>query len=140
MNPPKLTLIKGTRDEHLADIYRFVDAEVTDTRLMGVLGLHIHWLVSEGFEQRHVHQFYYYDVVEIGLDFVASVNGNDGAKVSKELKADFGGLGAHMVPLSEAEARYLARFFIVHMFWCQKHQLCRRPQFKRTSSEIFSPT
>lgn len=112
MTGPKLTLIKGLRDEHLADIYKIADAEVTDTRLMGVLGLHIHWLVSEGSAVRHMHQFYYYDVVEIGLDFVASVNGNDGAEIAKELKGDFGGLGARMVPVSDAEARYLARFFI----------------------------
>ncbi len=112
MTAPKLTLIKGTRDEHLQELYRFADAEVTDTRLMGVLGLHIHWIVTEFGGTRDFHQFYYYDYVELGLDFIESLYGNDPSLIKLKKKEFFGGLGANMKSLTEKEARWLANFFI----------------------------
>ena len=108
-----LQLIKGGKDNKDAE-YTYVDGCVTDTRLMGVLGLHLHWkyLISGQEDYRHLHQYYYYDIEEIGLDSLKVYDFDDEAAALLAEKAAFGGLGAAMVPVTEKEGRYLVCSFI----------------------------
>ena len=109
----ELKLIRGGKDYDAA-VYKFAGGRVTDTRLMGVLGLHLHWIniLPESETPVHLHQFYYYDIEEIGLDSVKIFDFSDEASSMLAEKQCFGGLGAEMVPVNEREARYLVQFFV----------------------------
>lgn len=92
-----------------ADEYRFFSGEVTDTRLMGVLGLHMHWVKPEEEpDKRDLHLLFYYDVEELGLESVTTYVGRDKMELDICLRTMFGGLGAEMKRLSERESRWLA--------------------------------
>ncbi|MBR3296935.1 MAG: hypothetical protein IKI65_03760 [Firmicutes bacterium] len=106
---PKLSVIMGGAGESLP--YRFIEGEVTDTRLMGVLGMHLHWDLPEA-KDSDVHQFFYYDVEELGLDQLAVYRGNEKIAVELACKSCFGGFGGKMVPIEENEARWLAHHFV----------------------------
>ena len=112
MNETRLKLIKGGRDGNLSTLYRFIDGEVTDTRLMGVLGMHLHFRFTGADPVEEIHQFWYFDMEEIGLDSLSFYVGEDPEAVELGLKSSFGGLGAKMVPVDEREARWLAHYFI----------------------------
>ena len=60
MERNRFTLIKGGNDGR-GEKPRFVSAEITDTRLMGVVGLHIHWEKKEAGFFTGFHQFFYFD-------------------------------------------------------------------------------
>lgn len=91
--------------------YRFIKGEITDTRLMGVVGMHLHWDLREA-ANSDLHQFFYFDVEELGLDQLLVYRGSDPLAVELSCKACFGGLGGKMVGLSEAEGRWLAKHFV----------------------------
>ena len=112
MYETELKLLKGGRKDNLRSLYRFIEGEVTNTRLMGVLGMHLHWQFTGSDEPEDLHQFWYFDIEEIGLDSLSVYSGNDPQSVEIALKTSFGGLGADMVGISEREARYLAHYFI----------------------------
>ncbi|MBO5516459.1 MAG: hypothetical protein J6A42_00020 [Firmicutes bacterium] len=104
----ELKVLKGGKSSSLITEYRFAGGEITNTRLMGVLGMHLHWLLPYETENRDLHQFYYYDIEELGLESMGVYIGDDEIAVEVTAKSIFGGLGAEMKPLTEREARYLA--------------------------------
>ena len=109
----ELKLIKGGKDSDRSD-HTFVDGCVTDTRLMGVLGLHLHWVnrIPDMEGLHHLHQYFYYDIEEIGLDSIKTFSFEDTSEALLEEKRAFGGLGAKMVPVTEREGRYLVSSFV----------------------------
>lgn len=85
----------------------FKNAYVTDTRLMGVLALHAEWeLESEAFRVP-LHQFFYIDCEEQGLETYRSFRGDNNPQMAVYEQGLVGGLGASKVPLSEGEFRWL---------------------------------
>ena len=56
---PKLTVIQGGRKEKEEWRRYFISAYTTDTRLMGALGLYVHWQAVQGDETADFHQFFY---------------------------------------------------------------------------------
>ena len=103
-------VIKGGKDPD-GKGYTYAGGCVTDTRLMGVLGLHLHWKTGSQEGPADLHQFIYYDIEEIGIDNIKVSWLDDEAAAVLAEKAAFGGLGAKMVPVSEKEARYLVCSF-----------------------------
>lgn len=112
MDRSKLKVLPGGRSENLYADYRFIGGEITDTRLMGVLGMHLHWELPYPAAEPHLHQYYYYDVEELGLETYRTYMGDDPTAVELACKNLFGGLGAKMKALNERESRYLAAEFI----------------------------
>ena len=108
-----LKLIKGGKVNSGSD-YTYISGCVTDTRLMGVLGLHLHWkyLPQGETEYSHLHQYFYYDIEEIGLDSIKVYDFDDEESARLAEKASFGGLGAEMRNVSEKEGRYLVCSFV----------------------------
>ena len=108
-----LKLIKGGKVNSGSD-YTYISGCVTDTRLMGVLGLHLHWkyLPQGEKEYSHLHQYFYYDIEEIGLDSIKVYDFDDEESARLAEKASFGGLGAEMRNVSEKEGRYLVCSFV----------------------------
>jgi len=107
----RFTVIKGGNEDGFAH-RRFVSAEITDTRLMGVVGLHIHWEVKEAGFLTGFHQFFYFDAEEYGLDSYRSYRGDDEDEVEIIIDSMFGGLGGKMVALTEREAQFLVQDFV----------------------------
>ena len=109
MNRPKFTVIQGG----LAAANRkntFVSAYVTDTRLMGVLAVYAHWQVevlASGDRPPDIHQFFYIDCEEAGLETYQSVRGSDMEQITMTEQALIGGLGAGKVSLTEKTLRQL---------------------------------
>jgi hypothetical protein len=74
----KFTVIKGGNTSRVGSKTReFVSAYVTDTRLMGVIGLYIHWTLSDLNGSTDLHQFFYLDAEEFGFETYRSLTGND---------------------------------------------------------------
>lgn len=113
MNKASLTVIKGG-GESLVSPWgnRFFSAYVTDTRLMGVLALSIHWKIDELDGNTDFHQFFYYDAEEYGFESYRSLLGNDEEALTSIEQSMMGGLGAKKIPVEEREARHLVQSFI----------------------------
>lgn len=85
----------------------FVSAYVTDTRLMGVLAVYAHWHVGDEYPAPDLHQFFYIDCEEAGLETYRSFRGDFGKEAQLAEQALVGGLGARKVPLTERQLRLL---------------------------------
>lgn len=94
----------------------FISAYVTDTRLMGVTGMYVHWALPENSHMTHLHQFFYFDAEECGFDTYRSVLGDGGKDEFEEIKDIenylMGGLGGTNVGISEKEARYILQSYV----------------------------
>jgi hypothetical protein len=109
-------------------LYRIKYAEITDTRLMGVLGMHICWEAVQGPELESYlkekdcsiqdfialyHQIFYYEVEESGLETVTEIWGDDQATLTDVKNRFFGGLGcSQMLMLTENEALWMIKRFV----------------------------
>ena len=85
----------------------FISAEVTDTRLMGVMGLH----VSRKRNESSFHQFFYIDTEEYGLDDYQSFLDMTPIDASKKKSELFGALGGNWTNINEKEALFLIRHY-----------------------------
>lgn len=85
----------------------FVSAYVTDTRLMGVLAVYARWRVGEEYALPELHQFFYIDCEEAGLETYRFFRGEFGNEAALAEQSLVGGLGANKIPLSERELRLL---------------------------------
>ena len=78
MSKPKLTVIEGGLSSSIEKRNKyFVSAYVTDTRLMGVLSIYARWKISDTDPDSDLHQFFYIDCEEAGLETYKSIIGND---------------------------------------------------------------
>jgi hypothetical protein len=88
---------------------RFSSAFATDTRLMGVLVLYIHWAGSEAESDADLHQFFYIDAEHFGLETYRSVEGNNADLLYETEQSMLGGLGGSKTDISESEAIFLVK-------------------------------
>lgn len=94
---------------------RFLSAFVTNTRLMGVVGLSASWETeTEDGGRTLLHQFFYYDAEEYGLESYQSVWGNNPDELLAAEQSLIGGLGGEKIMLTEAETAGLIRHFARH--------------------------
>lgn len=109
--PNNFEIIKG--DLPLSPILAkgdFVMAEATDTRLMGVVGLHIERENQDG----PFHQLFYLDFEEYGIDDYRSFQLSASSPytlqdVKREMADLFGGLGGSWVKVNEKESMFLIK-------------------------------
>lgn len=107
MDKPALRLIKGGLVEKEQAEKRFVAATITDTRLMGATAMYVHWHLLSCPDAENLHQFFYFDDEEFGLETYRSVWGEDEDEVLVMEQALMGGLGGKKKDLTEKQARYL---------------------------------
>ncbi len=109
-------------------LYRIKYAEITDTRLMGVLGMHVCWEAVQGPELDAYlvekectlkdfiavyHQIFYYEVEETGLETVTEIWGDDQTTLTEVKNRFFGGLGCEqLLMLTENEALWMIKRFV----------------------------
>ena len=112
----KFTVIKGGLDAPLIKDKIFKEAYVTDTRLMGVVGLYLQWKVpcqdnAGGEYYIDYHQFFYYDAEEYGLETYRSILGCNPEEISIIESSLLGGLGGKEISVTKQEAFYLVKAF-----------------------------
>lgn len=108
MTKPKFTIIEGGLSAPKESKEKlFTGAYVTDTRLMGVIGLYIHWRLPDQYATPDFHQFFYFDAEEYGFETYRSILGNNVEEISAVEQALIGGLGGKKIEVTEREARYL---------------------------------
>lgn len=110
-------VIPGGLSEKHSDSYKeFVSAHITDTRLMGVVGMTIHWKLPKNTRFRDFYQFYYFDAEENGFDtyksLLCSGEPHEIEELTKLENSIIGGLGAHKIQISEREAVYMVQSYV----------------------------
>lgn len=97
----------GNRESEKSSSKIFHSAYVTDTRLMGVLSIGITWELPENQFKKSMHQFFYIDVEEYGLERYEKLLGDD-EDIYEDIQRTFiGGLGARLVEITLREAMWL---------------------------------
>ena len=113
MTNRNFTLIKGGLSYPDGKEQRtFVSAFVTDTRLMGVVGLYIHWNIKAGSAISDFHQFFYFDAEEYGFETYRSITSSDTTEIKHIEKALIGGLGGKKISLTLREATALIQSYV----------------------------
>ncbi|MDR3305080.1 MAG: hypothetical protein LBS85_03475 [Clostridiales Family XIII bacterium] len=110
-----LKVIRGGQLKRPVPEQKFIDAYATDTRLMGVLVIYIHWQLSgtlaiEG-KDRSLHQFFYVETTEEGIESYQGIYGDDSEELQETEQSMLGGLGAQKQMLTMNEALFLVQGF-----------------------------
>ena len=122
MNQPvSFQVLRGGLSEDASTSKKeFISAYTTDTRLMGVVGLVLHWYLPQNTSKKHFFQFFYLDAEEYGFDTYRSVLASDlddePLAAVEELRSTeqalMGGLGGKKVSLTEREARAVIQYYV----------------------------
>ena len=95
---------------------KFISAFITNTRLMGVVGITIHWKLIDNELNTEFWQCFYLDAEEYGFDSYESVTGPDNQETEKKALSLsdrlMGGLGGVPVGITEREARSLVQDYV----------------------------
>ncbi len=106
----------GLSDTALTSRKEFISAYVTDTRLMGVIGIYVHWFLPENTVMKHFHQFFYLDAEELGFDTYESVLAENEDDQYYEIQSIenklIGGLGGAKINISEKEVRRMIQEYV----------------------------
>lgn len=116
-NVNNFTVLKGGLAETSSDSRKvFKEAYITDTRLMGVTVLYIHWELPDNMLKKHFYQFFHFDAEEYGLDEYHSVIAESPEAASSEVSHIelmlSGNLGAKKNMLTEREALFLVQEYV----------------------------
>ncbi|MDR0876226.1 MAG: hypothetical protein LBN12_08470 [Clostridiales Family XIII bacterium] len=113
LNRRDLRVIEGGALRHAAPDEKFEGAYATDTRLMGVFVVYIKWqltgLASARRKSRFLHQFYYIETTEEGIESYTGITGQDEEGMRFAEQSMLGGLGGGRVPLTMNEAIWLVQ-------------------------------
>ncbi len=104
MLKPKLTVLEGGYGRKLHSGYHFVKASATNTRMMGVVGLHVVWRKSADIE---IHELYHLDYESYGIDGYESHVNPDSYYIDHRILKMMGGLGGEFAELDARAVRIL---------------------------------
>lgn len=108
MEKVNLKVIKGGPAYSINDApKKFISAFVTNTRLMGVLVVYIHWQLNNDTTPSSLHQFFYIEITEAGIETYRSVYGNNQKSLIEIELSMMGGLGGEKIGLTEKESYIL---------------------------------
>lgn len=110
---PKLTVLKGGLKPKEEWRRYFLSAYITDTRLMGVMGMYIHWRAAFREQTADFHQFFYFDAEETGFETYLGLWSDDPFLVAATERENIGGLGGAKVNLTLSEAKQILRHYCV---------------------------
>lgn len=103
----------GLRETAETSRKKLIAAYVTNTRLMGVVGVYASWFLPDNKLRDHLYQFFYLDAEEYGLDTYECVLGPDNedtnSRVEEIKNRLMGGLGGELVEIDEQELAYLVK-------------------------------
>lgn len=104
----EIKVLKGGLDPSNPTRYKFISGCVTNTRLMGVVAMHLAFADTLLPDAAEFHQFYYFDYEELGLEHMSLLRSSNPRIIETEEKMAFAGLGADIVPITEEEGCLLA--------------------------------
>lgn len=90
----------------------FESAYVTNTRLMGVVCMYIHFRLPDNPSMSDLHQFFYFDAEEYGFETYRGILGDDMDAVQDAEDTLASGLGGQKAALSLREAMYLLQEYV----------------------------
>lgn len=106
MSKPVLTVIEGGLSPSKGNAEKvFAGAYITNTRLMGVMGMYVHWKLPAFPSNPDFHQFFYFDAEEYGFENYRSVMGNRVEEIAAIEQTMINGLGGKKNELTEKEVR-----------------------------------
>ncbi len=106
MSRPVLTVIEGGLSLSKENTEKqFAGAYITNTRLMGVMGMYVHWKIPGNSSCSDFHQFFYFDAEEYGFESYRSVWGNRVEEIASIEQTMINGLGGRKNELTEKEVR-----------------------------------
>ncbi len=114
----KLTykVIHGNKKEELPE-YEYIAGVVTNTRLMGVIAMKLHW--KNGSED--IFQLYHFDAEEYGFDNFQQLINPTFENVDYHWRKMAGGLGGQDMPITQTEAKYIFQhYFKMNNQYCIK--------------------
>ena len=115
MNKSDFKVLRGgLLDTAVTSRKDFVSAYVTNTRLMGVIGMHIHFHLPDNEILHDFHQFFYFDAEEYGFETYKSVLGDDVEKIKEIEGSMIGGLGGERVDLTLEEAKAILHEYVLY--------------------------
>ena len=101
----------GLSENTMSSKKKFISGYVTNTRLMGVVCVYAKWFLSDNEQMQYMHQFFYLDAEEFGLDTYECILGPDNEETNEEVSrkedAMAGGLGGKKIPIDECELLFL---------------------------------
>ena len=111
---PQFKVITGGLGESTSSSRKeFAAAYITDTRLMGVVGMYVHWYLPDNVRNKELYQLFYFDAEEHGFDNYKSLlcygSSDDAILVAKAENTLFGGLGGKQVYITEEEACFMVQ-------------------------------
>lgn len=96
---------------------KFISSYITNTRLMGVVGITVHWKLTDNNTNTEFWQCFYLDAEEYGFDSYESVTGPDDEETVKTAMSLsdrlMGGLGGTPVELTERETRSIIQDYVL---------------------------
>lgn len=106
MTKTTLTVIEGGLSPYKDSTEKqFAGAYITNTRLMGVMGMYVHWKLTEYPSCPDFHQFFYFDAEEYGFESYRSVMGNEIEDIALIEQTMINGLGGRKNEITEREVR-----------------------------------
>lgn len=115
MNKSNLKVLRGgLLDTAITSRKDFVSAYVTNTRLMGVIGMHIHFKLPDNEILHDFHQFFYFDAEEYGFETYKSILGDDAERIKEIEGSLIGGLGGEKIPLNFEEAKAILHEYVLY--------------------------
>lgn len=104
MKKDKFKVIKGGGGKASKSKYKYIKGYITNTRLMGVVGMKLFWENEEGKEYI---QFFHLDFEEYGIDGYESLIDGSQEEIDFISARMMGGLGGRFVKISKRESIYL---------------------------------
>lgn len=86
---------------------RFLTSCITNTRLMGAMGMHVHWEILGSQETEDLHQFFYFDTEEYGLESYRAVWSDDFTEIDAIIHSMMDCLGGTEIMLTQRETAAL---------------------------------
>lgn len=121
MKKNNLTVLRGgLLDSAATSRKTFISAYITNTRLMGVIGMYIHFRLPDNQTLGDLHQFFYFDSEEFGFENYQSVLGRNPMRLSEIENSLIGGLGGEKIQVTLREASYLLQEYVR---FNRKHQI-----------------
>lgn len=115
-NSPFKVITGGLSESAASSSKEFVAAYVTDTRLMGVVGMYVHWYLPQNTVNKELYQLFYFDAEEHGFDTYKSLlcqgTPQDTIEITKLENTLFGGLGGKQIYITEKEAKFLLQKYV----------------------------
>ena len=113
MNKNNFTVLRGgLLDTADTSEKVFESAYVTNTRLMGVVCMYIHFRLPDNPSMSDLHQFFYLDAEEYGFETYKGILGSDAEAVQEAEDTLAAGLGGEKVALTLREAMYLLQEYV----------------------------